>query len=394
MNNLDIIKNNDENVVNCYSRFQIALESGKNATCHDFDGKKYIDFTSGIGVNSLGFCNEGWITAIESQLHKIQHISNLFYTLPGAEAAEMLVRLSGLKKVFFSNSGAESNEGAIKAARKYSFDKYGGGRNKIITLINSFHGRTITTLAATGQEVFHNYFFPFTEGFEHAAANDIGDLKSKLDGSVCAIMIELVQGEGGVIPLDRAYVEEIADICRENDILLIADEVQTGVGRTGSFFAYQQFGILPDIVTSAKGLAGGLPFGAVLFGEKTEGVFRPGDHGTTFGGNPIAAAAAAYVLSRMTPEFLDEVKKKGAYITERLLKMPLVKSVSGMGLMLGVELEGLSSSDVVKAAFRHGAMALTAKQKLRLLPPLTITYEEIDEGLKALEAALSEMQEV
>ncbi len=394
MNNLDVIKKHDESVVNSYARFQLAEERGKNATCYDFDGKKYIDFTSGIGVNSLGFCDEGWIKAIESQLHRIQHISNLFYTLPSTEAAESLVKLSGLKKVFFANSGAESNEGAIKAARKYSFDKYGGGRNKIITLVNSFHGRTITTLAATGQDVFHNYFFPFTEGFEHAKANDIGDLKSKLDGSVCAVMIELIQGEGGVLPLDKAYIREIAEICKENDILLIADEVQTGVGRTGSLFAYQQFGVLPDIVTSAKGLAGGLPFGAVIFGEKTEDVFKPGDHGSTFGGNPISAAAAAYVLSRMTPEFLDEVKKKGEYMTGRLLKMPQVKGVAGMGLMLGAELCGLSSADVVRAAFRHGVMILTAKQKLRFLPPLTITYAEIDEGLHALETTLSEMQEV
>lgn len=394
MNNFDIIKERDDmSVVHSYARFQIAEEQGKNASCFDFEGKKYIDFTSGIGVNSLGFCDEGWVKAIETQLHKIQHISNLYYTLPCVETAEMLISLSGLKKVFFSNSGAESNEGAIKAARKYSFDKYGGGRNKIITLINSFHGRTITTLAATGQEVFHNYFFPFTEGFVHAKANDIEDLKSKLDGSVCAIMVELIQGEGGVLPLDKAYVDEIAKICKENDILLIADEVQTGIGRTGSFFAYQQYGVLPDIVTSAKGLAGGLPFGAVIFGEKTENVLGPGDHGTTFGGNPIAAAAAAYVLSKMTPELFEEVKKKGEYLKERLLKMPQITGVAGMGLMLGAELDGLSSTEVVKAAFKHGVMMLTAKHKLRFLPPLTITYEEIDEGLKALEATFTEMQE-
>ncbi len=394
MNNFDIIKERDDkSVVHTYARFEIAGEQGKNASCYDFEGKKYIDFTSGIGVNSLGFCDDGWVKAIEAQLHKIQHISNLYYTLPCVEAAEMLIKLSGLKKVFFSNSGAESNEGAIKAARKYSFDKYGGGRNKIITLINSFHGRTVTTLAATGQEVFHNYFFPFTEGFVHAKANDIEDLKSKLDENVCAIMVELIQGEGGVLPLEKAYVAEIAKICEEKDILLIVDEVQTGVGRTGSFFAYQQFGVLPDIVTSAKGLAGGLPFGAVIFGEKTENVLGPGDHGTTFGGNPIAAAGAAYVLSKMTPELFEDVKKKGVYMTERLLRMPQVTGIAGMGLMLGAELDGLNSTEVVKAAFKHGVMILTAKHKLRFLPPLTITFDEIDEGLKALEATFAEMQE-
>ncbi len=392
MTNFENIKNRDEAaIVHSYGRFPLAIEKGKNAICFDFDQKKYIDFTSGIGVNSLGFCDDGWIAAVEAQLHKLQHISNLYYTSPCIEVAEMLTKMSGMKKVFFTNSGAESNEGAIKAARKYSFDKYGKDRNKIISLINSFHGRTVTTLAATGQDVFHNYFFPFTEGFVFAEANNIDDLRSKLDSSVCAVMIELVQGEGGVLPLEKEYVSKLAALCAEKDVLLIVDEVQTGIGRTGTLFAYQQFGILPDIVTSSKGLAGGLPYGAVLFGEKTHEVLGPSTHGTTFGGNLIASAGAKEVLSRLTPEFLAEVVKKSEYIKEKVLNMPHVTGIAGMGLMIGIELDGPASSDVVKAAFKHGILLLTAKKKVRLLPPLTITYEEIDTGLKALEATLSEI---
>ncbi len=394
MSNFEKIQAKDkEYVANTYGRFPVAIEKGKGATCYDFDGKKYIDFSSGIGVNSLGFCDDGWIEAVTKQLTTLQHISNLYYTSPCAEAAELLCERTGMKKVFFSNSGAESNEGAIKCARKYSFNKYGEGRSKILTLNNSFHGRTVTTLAATGQDVFHNFFFPFTEGFEFTPANDIDALKTALeDSSVCALMMELIQGEGGVMPLDRHFVLEAEKLCREKDILLIIDEVQTGVGRTGKLFAFQNYGIIPDIVTTAKGIGGGLPLGCVMFSERTESVLVAGDHATTFGGNPVATAGAKYILNRMDDEFLAEVYKKGEYIKEKLLKMPHVLGCDGMGMMIGVRLDdSVKAADIVKKGIENGVLALTAKVKLRLLPPLTITYEEIDEGLAAIEKALSEI---
>lgn len=393
MSNFDLIKSNDENyVAQTYGRFPVAIEKGKGAVCTDFDGKEYIDFSSGIGVNSLGFCDDGWIKAVTNQLCTLQHISNIYYTKPCTMVAKLLCEKTGMKKVFFSNSGAESNEGAIKCARKYSFDKYGEGRNKIVTLVNSFHGRTVTTLAATGQDVFHNYFYPFTEGFVYAQANNIDSLKKALDGSVCAVMMELIQGEGGVMPLDPDFVKETKKLCNEKDILLIIDEVQTGVGRTGALFAYQNYGINPDIVTTAKGIGGGLPLGCILFSEKTEKVFKAGDHATTFGGNPVATAGAEYILSKMDEDFLNEVKAKGEYIKEKILKMPHVEGVDGMGMMLGVRLDGgLKSADVVKKGIEKGVLLLTAKAKVRLLPPLTITYDEIDKGLSLLEECLNEM---
>lgn len=394
MSNFETIQAQDkEYVANTYGRFPVAIEKGKGATCYDFDGKKYIDFSSGIGVNSLGFCDEGWIEAVTKQLGTLQHISNLYYTSPCAEAAKLLCEKTGMKKVFFSNSGAESNEGAIKCARKYSLMKYGEGRSKILTLKNSFHGRTVTTLAATGQDVFHNYFFPFTEGFEFVTANDAESLKSALeDSSVCAVMMELIQGEGGVMPLEKDFVLACAKLCQEKDVLLIADEVQTGVGRTGKLFAFQHYGITPDIVTTAKGIGGGLPLGCVMFSEKTENVLTAGDHATTFGGNPVATAGAKHILSRMDDAFLSEVTKKGDYIKSRLLKMPHVLGCDGMGMMIGVRLdESIKAADVVRKGIENGVLALTAKVKLRLLPPLTITYVEIDEGLDAIEKALSEL---
>lgn len=392
MSEFDKIKAlDDENVAHTYGRFPVAIKEGKGATCYDFDGKKYVDFSSGIGVNSLGFCDEGWVNAVTKQLNTLQHISNLYYTEPCARAAKLLCEKTGMKKVFFSNSGAESNEGAIKCARKYSYTKYGENRSKVITLVNSFHGRTVTTLAATGQDVFHKYFFPFTDGFEFAPANDFEKLTGLADDSTCAIMMELIQGEGGVMPLDADFVKKVEAFCKEKDIILIIDEVQTGVGRTGKLFAFQNYGITPDIVTTAKGIGGGLPLGCVMFGEKTENTFGPSDHATTFGGNPVATAGAAYILERLDDTFLDEVKAKGEYITEKLLKMPNVEGVDGMGMMLGVRLkDGVKASEIVKKGIANGVLALTAKTKLRLLPPLTISYEEIDEGLKAIEAALSE----
>ena len=389
MSNFDIIQSRDsEYVAHTYGRFPVAITSGKNAVCFDADGRRYIDMTSGIGVNSLGFCDEGWIKAVTEQLGKLQHISNLYYTEPCGKLAELLCKRTGMKKVFFANSGAEANEGAIKAARKYSFMKYGEGRNKILTLKNSFHGRTVTTLSATGQDVFHNYFFPFTEGFGFVEAGDIAGLKANSEG-VCAVMMELIQGEGGVLPVDREFVLEAEKFCRENDILLIIDEVQTGVGRTGSLYCFEQYGIKPDLVTSAKGIGGGLPLAAVLFGERVENVFSPGDHATTFGGNPIACAGAVEIINRLDEGFLAEVVKKGEYIRERVLKMPHVLGIAGMGLMLGIELkDGIKSADVVRAGIQNGVLLLTAKAKVRLLPPLTITYSELDEALSALEKAL------
>ena len=394
MSNFEKIQAEDkEYVANTYGRFPVAIKEGKGATCYDFDGKKYIDFSSGIGVNSLGFCDEGWIKAVTEQLSTLQHISNLYYTAPCAQAAKLLCEKTGMKKVFFSNSGAESNEGAIKCARKYSFTKYGEGRSKILTLCNSFHGRTVTTLAATGQDVFHNFFFPFTEGFAFTPANDLDALKNALeDTSVCALMMELIQGEGGVMPLEEDFVKEAEKLCKEKDILLIIDEVQTGVGRTGKLFAFQQYGVNPDIVTTAKGIGGGLPLGCVMFGEKTENVLVAGDHATTFGGNPVATAGARYILGKMDDAFLGEVSAKGEYIKEKLSRMPHVLGCDGMGLMLGIRLdEAVKAADIVRKGIENGVLALTAKVKLRLLPPLTITYKEIDEGLAAIEKALSEI---
>lgn len=392
MSNFFEIESRDkEYVAGTYGRFPVAIKQGKNAVCEDFDGRRYIDFTSGIGVNSLGFCDDGWVSAVGAQLKTLQHISNLYYTSPCGELAKLLCERTGMKKVFFANGGAEANEGAIKCARKYSFDKYGAGRSKILTLVNSFHGRTVTTLSATGQNVFHNYFFPFTEGFEFVTAGDIAELRSKADG-VCAVMLELIQGEGGVVPVDKAYVAEVEQFCRKNDLLLIIDEVQTGVGRTGSLYCFEQYGIHPDIVTSAKGIGGGLPLAAVLFGERTEKVLGPGDHATTFGGNPVCCAGGVEVIKRLDRAFLDQVSEKGEYIREKVLKMPHVTGVSGMGLMIGIELEnGLKSADVVKAGLKTGVLLLTAKSKVRLLPPLSITYPELDEGLNALEEALKSL---
>lgn len=392
MSNFDIVSQQDkEYVANTYGRFPVAIKEGKGALCKDFDGKEYIDFSSGIGVNSLGFCDEGWVSAVTKQLTTLQHISNLYYTEPCINTAKHLCEKTGMKKVFFSNSGAESNEGAIKCARKYSYIKYGEGRNKVITLVNSFHGRTVTTLAATGQDVFHKYFFPFTEGFEYVPANDIDALKNAVDDSVCAVMMELIQGEGGVMPLDKDYVKQVRAFCDEKDIILIVDEVQTGVGRTGKLFCFQNYDILPDVVSVAKGIGGGLPLGCVMFSDKTENVLVAGDHATTFGGNPVATAGAEYILKTMDDDFLNEVEKKGEYMREKILSMPHVVGIDGLGLMMGIRLDdSIISADVVKKGIANGVLLLTAKAKVRLLPPLNITYDEIDRGLEGLRKALSE----
>ncbi|MEA4915443.1 MAG: acetylornithine/succinylornithine family transaminase [Christensenella sp.] len=391
MTNQDVIQLTDESILGTYKRFPVALEQGKNATLKDFDDKTYVDFASGIGVCSLGCGDEAWLAAITAQAKKLPHVSNLFYTEPAATLAKSLCERTGMKGVFFSNSGAEANEGAIKLARKYSFDKYGAGRSKIVTLRHSFHGRTITTLAATGQDVFHDFFFPFTEGFVYAEPNDVESVKRACDGGVCAVMMELIQGEGGVLPLENLFVQSVAAFCKANDILLLIDEVQTGVGRTGTLFCFQQYGIEPDVATFAKGIAAGLPFGGLLAGASCAAVLSAGTHATTFGGNPICAAGANAVLSHLTPEFLAEVAEKGAYIREQigLWNLPVVSSVRGLGLMIGVGVT-CSHREAVGKLIEHGLLALTAgSDTIRLMPPLTITKEEIDSGLALLKNVLS-----
>ena len=377
----------NEYVAHAYGRFDVVLKEGKGSTLYDEDGKKYIDFGSGIGVTAFGIGDNEWKRAVEEQLGKLQHVSNLYYTSPCAKLAKLLCEKSGMKKVFFANSGAEANEGAIKFARKYSFDKYGEGRSTIITLKDSFHGRTITTLAATGQDGFHTTFGPFTEGFKYCPANDIDTLKEMAGDDVCAVMFECVQGEGGVNNLDYDFIKAIEALGKEKDILIVVDEVQTGNGRTGKYFAYQNFDIVPDIVSTAKGMAGGLPMGAVLFGEKVKDIVTAGSHGSTFGGNPICAAGACSIVERIDDKFLDEVNKKSAYIKEFLMNIKGVKSVSGMGLMLGVEIDKDAKS-VANECLENGLLVLTAKTKIRLLPALNISQTELDEGLKILKEVI------
>ncbi|MEG0736041.1 MAG: aspartate aminotransferase family protein [Longicatena sp.] len=376
-------------IAGTYARYDVVLTHGKNALVYDETGKEYIDCTAGIGVNALGFANKEWVDAVCKQASELAHVSNLYYTTPGATLAKTLCEKSGMKRLFFANSGAEANEAAIKVARKYSYDKYQNDRFEIITLVNSFHGRTVTTLSATGQDHFHQYFDPFTPGFVHAIANDIMDMKAKVNEKTCAIMIELIQGEGGVLPLEKKYVKEVAKLCKERDILLIVDEVQTGIGRTGTLYAYEQFDISPDIVTSAKGLGNGLPIGAVLLNEKVEYVLGAGDHGTTFGGNPIVCAGASVVLKNMNQKMLDDIVEKGEYLKKRLLTMKHVVQVNGMGLMRGVVLENVAAKDVVVACIERGVLLLTAKDKLRFLPPLTITKTELKKALDILEDVLA-----
>lgn len=368
-----------------YGRYDLVLDSGEKEVSVDENGKKYIDFGSGIGVNSLGYCNDEWVEAVCNQAKKIQHTSNYYYTKVQADFAKALCETTGYTDMFFGNSGAEANECAIKIARKYSFDKYGKGRHNIITLTNSFHGRTLCTLSATGQDVFHNYFFPFVEGFVNVEANNIADLREKLDDTVCAVMFEYIQGEGGVCALDKAFVDEIFKLCTEKDVLTIADEVQTGVGRTGKFLCGEHFGHKTDLTTLAKGLAGGVPIGVCLSGEKCANVLTPGTHGSTFGGNPLACAGGLAVLNKVNSAgFLDEVAKKGDYIREKLAKCSEVQSVSGIGLMVGIELKTKKAGDIAKACLENGLLVLTAKTKVRLLPPLTITYDELNDGLDIL----------
>lgn len=378
-------------VAGTYSRFDVCFTKGKGELLYDEDGKEYIDFGSGIAVNSLGASDEGWQQAVIAQIQNLSHVSNLYYTTPQAKLAEALCAKTGFKKVFFSNSGAEANECAIKVARKYSFDKYGKGRDVIITLKNSFHGRTITTLAATGQDVFHDVFFPFTEGFVHAEPDNFEEIEALVEKyPVCGIFIELVQGEGGVHALDPTYVKKVAALAAEKDILLMVDEVQTGNGRTGDLYAFMGYGITPDVVSTAKGLAGGLPLGATMLGAKCEHVLTAGSHGSTFGGNPICAAGALYVLSQLDEKLLGAIKEKSAYLVKELSASAGVEEVSGKGLMLGLTV-GCEAKEVVKACLAQGLVVLTAKDKVRLLPPLTISKENLVKGTKILKQVIAEL---
>ena len=385
----EYINNSKKYVANTYARFDLVLESGKNATLKDIEGKEYIDLGSGIGVNSIGYGNKNWINTVTNQIKTLQHTSNLYYNKPYIDLAKKLCSITKYDKVFFCNSGAEANEAAIKCARKYSFNKYAQNgeykRNKIVTLKNSFHGRTMATISATGQEVFHNFFFPFLEGFSFAEANNYDDTIEKLQDNACAVMMELIQGEGGVIPLDKEYVLKVKEYCEKNDILFIVDEVQTGVGRTGKFLCSEHFGFKPDITTLAKGLGGGLPIGAMLMDKKCSDVFVPGDHASTFGANPVVAAGALEVLNTIDKDLLKEVTKKSKYIKSQLMKLDNVVSVDGIGLMLGIGLkEGLNAREIVEKCISKGAIPLTAKNKIRLLPPLTISDKELEKAVSIL----------
>lgn len=375
-------------ILHTYGRVDAALVKGRNARAWDVDGKEYIDFTAGIGVNALGYCDPEWSAAVAGQAGKIQHMCNYYYCPENTALAQELSQASGMAKAFFCNSGAEANECAIKIARKYGEKR---GAYRIVTLENSFHGRTLTTLAATGQEGFHREFLPLTEGFLYAQAGDLEGIQALLDGSVCAVMLEMVQGEGGVIPMDEGFVQGLAQLCQEKDVLLLIDEVQTGIGRTGRFFAYQGYGVQPDVVTCAKGIAGGLPMGACLVSERLGDILQPGQNGSTFGGNPIASAAARVVVRRVSePAFLQSVSEKGAYFREKLEAMPQVEYVRGRGLMLGVKLKEKDAHDVLVQCAKAGLLILTAKELVRFLPPLTITQEDIDQGLAIFQQVLAQ----
>ncbi len=381
------IKETDKKyVLPTYGRLDLEIISGKGSTLTASDGKEYIDFGSGIAVNTFGACDDEWVDAVTRQLKKIQHTSNYYYTEPCSTLAKMLCEKTNMSKVFFSNSGAEANECAIKAARKYGTDK-NPNKNIIITLKNSFHGRTVTTLSATGQDGFHKHFTPFTEGFVYVTANDIEELEKTASENCCAIMFELIQGEGGILPLTNEFVLAAKEIAEKNDMLLIIDEVQTGNGRTGKLYAHQHFGISPDIFTTAKGLAGGLPIGTTVFSEKLSDIMPAGSHGSTFGGNPISAAAAVNVLSRLNDEFLAEVTKNSEYLWSELSKIDGIEEICGMGYMIGLKTHK-DAKEILKKCLENGLLVLTAKDKVRLLPPLNITREELDKGIKILKTVI------
>ena len=390
---MDILQQQDkEYIAGTYARFPLTIEGGKGSVVWDDAGKIYTDLSSGIAVNTFGIADDEWIKSITEQAGKIQHMSNLYYTEPCVKLAQMLCDRTGMKKVFFSNSGAEANECAIKAARKYAAEKHGADCYNIVTLRNSFHGRTITTLAATGQDVFHKDFLPLTEGFIYVEPNDIEKIEKVLFENRCAaVMLEVVQGEGGVMPLDKDYLQSLERICRERDILLICDEVQTGNGRSGKLYSYMNYGIFPDIVSTAKGLAGGLPLGATLFSEKTKDVLTPGSHGSTFGGNPICCAGAINILSRLDEKTLAGVRKRSEYIFSELSGAPGIKEVSGLGLMIGIKTEK-DASEVINACIKKGVLVIKAKDKVRLLPALNIPMELLEQAVGVIKEVCADKE--
>ena len=388
---MDIFQQDKNCIINTYKRFDLAIVKGQDCFAFDNNGKQYIDLTSGIGVNSLGFCNDEWSNAVCEQAKTLNHTSNLYYTLPQVSAAQKLIENTSYSKVFFCNSGAEANECAIKIARKYSFDKYGQGRSTIITLTDSFHGRTMTTLTATGQDVFHNFFFPFAEGFKYCKANDSQMLEQMLTDDVCAVMFEFVQGEGGVKSLDSQFIKDIFALCKDKDVLVIADEVQSGIGRTGKLLTSQVFDVMPDITTLAKGLGGGLPVGAVLVNEKTQSVMGYSHHGTTFGGNPIVCAGVNVVLDKVAnDDFLADVRAKGDFVRESLKDCKKVEEITGLGLMIGIKVKDITASEVVAKCMQQGVLALTAKDRVRLLPPLNIDKDLLAKAVEVLKQILND----
>lgn len=390
MNREKVMTRDDSYVLHTYARSPLVIERGEGMIARDASGKAYLDFTSGIGVNSLGFAHPAWLAAVTEQAARVQHTSNLYYTAPCGRLAKRLCARTGMDKVFFGNSGAEANEGAIKFARKYSVDHYGEGRSRVVTLQNSFHGRTLATLTATGQDAFHHDFGPFPEDFVYVPAGDLDALAAAAgDGRTCAVMMELVQGEGGVVALEADYVHKVAEYCAARDILLIVDEVQTGVGRTGAFLACENYHLQPDIVTLAKGLGGGLPIGAVLVREKVAACMGPGSHGSTFGGNPVVCAGACAVVDTMDEEFLRNVQDCAAALWTGLRGLPHVVGVTGLGLMVGIQFEpAVRAAEVRAACERHGLLVLTAKDRLRLLPPLILTRDDVDKAVSILRKVL------
>ena len=388
MKSKDIIEEDKKYIAGTYARFPVAFKEGKGSRLYDYDGREYVDCGSGIAVNIFGVNDEEWKNAVIAQMNSIQHASNLYYTKPQADLARLLCERTGAKKVFFGNSGAEANECAIKAARKYGEIKHGADRKQIITLKESFHGRTLATLAATGQDAFHKYYGPFPEGFVYADPT-IEGVEACVNENTCAVMIECIQGESGVNVLDKDFVQAVEKLCRERDIIFICDEVQTGNGRTGRLYAYQAYGVSPDIVTTAKGLGGGLPIGACMLFEKCAGVFGYGDHGSTFGGNPVVCAGAYSILSRIDEKLLVSVREKGEYFREGLKKIDGVKEVTGMGLMIGIHTDK-PAAEVANECMKRGLLVLTAHSNVRLLPPLTISKDDIDFALKILNEVISQ----
>ena len=392
MNGLNIKQTDSAYIAHTYARFDVALVRGKGSLVWDENGREYIDLAAGIAVNTFGYADDVWADCVAKQAATLQHTSNLYYTEPCVKLAQMLCERTGMKKVFFSNSGAEANECAIKAARKYAAEKKGQEYSTIVTLLNSFHGRTLTTLAATGQDVFHKDFTPLTPGFVSVPVNDLAAAEEVFrTQKVAGFIMEIVQGEGGVMPLDKDYVTGMAKLCEQYDVVLMCDEVQCGNGRTGALYAYMNYGVKPDVVSTAKGLSGGLPLGATMLGEKVEAVFTPGSHGSTFGGNPICAAAAISVLERLDDKLLNEVKQKSTLIIETLNGQPGIEAVDGMGLMIGVKTKK-DAGDVIKKCLANGVLVIKAKDKVRLLPPLNIPQELLTKALEVLKEAAKEEQ--